>query len=93
MDIAFMIDVSGSMLPQDIRDAKEMMRQVTSRFIISSTGKFYLKSTANGRFPWTSSVDPPVRSQFVLGRGVRGGGGGEEIHVEGRGSSPTLLGV
>ena len=45
-----MIDVSGSMLPQDIRDVKEMMRQITSRFIISSTGKFYLKSTANGRF-------------------------------------------
>lgn len=39
MDIAFMIDVSGSIPPQDIADVKEMMKKVTSRFLISSTGK------------------------------------------------------
>ena len=39
MDIAFMIDVSGSIPRQDIADVKEMMKKVTSRFLISSTGK------------------------------------------------------
>ena len=39
MDIAFMIDVSGSIPWQDIADVKEMMKKVTSRFLISSTGK------------------------------------------------------
>ena len=39
MDIAFMIDVSGSIPQQDIADIKEMMKKVTSRFLISSTGK------------------------------------------------------
>ncbi|CAH3019967.1 unnamed protein product [Porites evermanni] len=37
MDIAFMIDVSGSIPWQDIADVKEMMKKVTSRFLISST--------------------------------------------------------
>ena len=39
MDIAFMIDLSGSIPQQDIADIKEMMKKVTSRFLISSTGK------------------------------------------------------
>ena len=39
MDIAFMIDVSGSIPQQDIADIKEIMKKVTSRFLISSTGK------------------------------------------------------
>ena len=39
VDIAFMIDVSGSIPRQDIADVKEMMKKVTSRFLISSTGK------------------------------------------------------
>ena len=39
MDLAFMIDVSGIIPRQDIADVKEMMKKVTSRFLISSTGK------------------------------------------------------
>ena len=39
VDIAFMIDVSGSIPWQDIADVKEMMKKVTSRFLISSTSK------------------------------------------------------
>ena len=37
-----MIDVSGSIPVQDIIDVKEMMRKVTSRFIVSPIGRFYV---------------------------------------------------
>lgn len=39
MDTAFMIDVSGSIPWQDTSDVKELMTKVTSRFIVSPTGK------------------------------------------------------
>ena len=35
-----MIDVSGSIPWQDISDIKELMKKVTSRFMVSPTGSF-----------------------------------------------------
>jgi len=41
MDIAFMVDASGSIHTHDFGALKNMIQKVTSQFVISSTGNLF----------------------------------------------------
>ena len=42
MDLAFMVDVSGSIQFDDVNNAKKIMADVASRFVVSSTGRSHV---------------------------------------------------